>query len=253
MEKKIFGVYEYDLRNNSPLVKGYDDLFYSPQSRYSLIKEEDLKDHEDLIIVASREDMGPGIISSKDNRFVFISGHSEYDEDSLYKEYTRDLAKGVEVTKPNNYFKNDDQSQGIRLRWRAHENLLFSNWINHCVYEETPYDMGKIRQKKVAKFGGSSLSDSGQFIKVRDIIKSESSRSLLVISAPGKRFSGDLKITDLLIGYCKCEDLAEKDKLLEVVRLRFYKIIRDLNLGRDIISKIDEEIIKIKRLKIMNL
>lgn len=250
--RKIFGIYEYELETKSPLTKGLDDYFYSPQSRHTYNKASDIKGHSDLTIICSREDTGVSLATSLDHRFIFVAGHNEYDRDSLYKEYIRDLNKGLETEVPINYFKNNDPQEEIIMRWRAHGSLLYSNWLNHCIYQETPYHIENIQKKKVAKFGGSSLSDSRQFIKVKNIVQDkEDGRNLVVVSAPGKRFKGDIKITDLLIGYFECDDLNEKENILNVIRARFYKISQDLSLGSHVLETIDqcmEEISKSKHL-----
>ena len=186
--KKIFGVYDYEILEDSVLTKGFDDVFYSPQSRYAFTREEDVKQVKDLKIISSREDTGVNLISSLDNRFVFIAGHNEYSRDTLHKELIRDRANGLPTEIPLNYFRNDQEEDGIIMRWKSHGSLLFSNWLNYCVYQETPYDINKIKEKKVLKFGGSSLSDSRQFKKVKGIINSDSDRNLVVVSAPGKRY-----------------------------------------------------------------
>lgn len=240
VDKKIFGVFEYEVLEESLLTKGFDDLFYMPQSRHSLNKEEDIRRIKDLKIIGSHKDSGVNLVTSLDNRFVFVAGHGEYSRDTLYKEYIRDKNKGLEIEMPMNYFKNDNEDDGIVVKWRSHGNLLFTNWLNYHVYQETPYDISKIERKKVLKFGGSSLSDSSQFIKVKDIVYSERGRNLVIVSAPGRRFKGDIKVTDLLIGYFDCKYADEKENLLNIIKGRYYNIIKDLELKDDLLNIVDK-------------
>lgn len=244
--KKIFGVYEYEVQRGGQLTKGFDDYFYMPQSRHALNRQEDIEKIGDLKIIGSDEETGVSLVTSLDNRFVFVSGHGEYDKDSLYKEYLRDKKLGLDIDLPINYFRNDDPEEDIIVRWRSHANLLFTNWLNYFVYQETPYDISKIEKKIVLKFGGSSLSDSDQFVKVRDIVLSEGGRNFVVVSAPGRRHEGDIKVTDLLLGFYECRYEDEKENLLEIIRARYYNIVRDLNLGRGYYRLIDETLDSMK-------
>lgn len=238
-QKKIFGVYEYDILQHTPLTRGLDDSFYSPQSRYTYTLSEDIKHTPDLMVISSREDTGVCLASSLDHRLIFMSGHNEYDKDSLYKEYLRDLDKGLSIDPPVNYFMGEPLESNIHMKWRAHSSLLFSNWINYCIYESTPYELEAIAAKKVVKFGGTSLCDSDQYQKVKDIITSEENRSVVVVSAPGKRFPGDIKVTDLLIAYFECSDFNEKENILSIIRARYLKIVRNLSLNPHVIEDID--------------
>ena len=245
--KKIFGVYDFEIKHRTPLTKGLDDYFYSPQSRHTYNKAEDIKNHADLKIISSREDTGVALAASLDNRFIFIAGHNEYDKESLYKEYIRDVNKGLNIEVPVNYFRNDDPSKEIVMKWRSHGSLLFANWVNYCVYQETPFHIEEIQRKKVVKFGGTSLSDSSQYIKVKDIVTGEEGRNLVVVSAPGRRFEGDSKVTDLLIEYYACTDLSEKEVLLNQIKARYYKIVTDLDLDEETLDEIDRTITEISR------
>lgn len=244
--KKIFGVFEYEILEESVLTKGFDDLFFSPQSRYSYNREEDLRKVNDLKIIGSNEITGMSLATSLDNRFVFVSGHGEYSRDTLYKEYLRDKSNGLNTVKPINYFRNDNEEEGIIMRWRSHGDLLFINWLNYCVYQETPYDIEEIQKKKVLKFGGSSLSDSRQLEKVKEIVYGEEGRNLVIVSAPGKRHKGDIKVTDLLIGYFECKYMDEKESLLNIIKGRYYNIVKDLALDSNLLNIIDETMEKIK-------
>lgn len=241
-DQKIFGVYEYDILHRTPLTKGLDDCFYAPQSRHTYNRAEDVRNCADLLLLAAREDTGVGLCASLDNRFIFVAGHNEYDKDSLHKEYVRDVEKNLPIQLPLNYYRDNDPSQEIVMRWRSHGSLLFSNWVNFCVYQETPFNIREIQTKKVVKFGGSSLSDSKQYVKVKDIVASDPSRNLVVVSAPGKRFKGDIKVTDLLVGYFECDDLNEKENILHIIRARFHKIVGDLRLDEALLEQIDDTI-----------
>ncbi len=143
--EKIFGVFPHRVyERTNPLVRGFDDEFYAPHSRYTDISASDIAAEKDVEILAQSEDAGVYLACSKDLRRVFVFGHGEYDRDSLEKEYLRDKAKGMDIAVPKNYFENDDPSRKPLLRWRAHEALLVSNWLNYCVYQATPYDIDKI-------------------------------------------------------------------------------------------------------------
>ncbi|WP_138160506.1 homoserine O-acetyltransferase/O-succinyltransferase family protein [Peptoniphilus catoniae] len=259
VEDKIFGVFDFEKLEDDKLVKGFDDVFSVPQSRYTYVKEEEVAKHKDLKIISSREDTGVGIVTTKDNRFVFSFGHWEYDKDTLHNEYIRDLEKNTKISLPKNYYLNDDSKNKILVRWRAVGNLFFSNWINYCVYQETPYKIEKIKRKQVSKFGGSSLSDSHQFSKVKNIIKEDKSRDVIVVSAPGKRHLRDTKVTDKLLDlYNSKSDLERLKAVLERIRLeiedtdhrlkettkeareRFEEIALNLDLKEDALMEINK-------------
>ena len=147
-DEKIFGVYDFDVTHRGVLTKGFDDYFYMPQSRYTYNKIDEVEQCDDLIIWSGREDIGSNLVSSKDGRFVFIAGHFEYEEDTLYQEYLRDRQRGLNTKLPQNYFVDNDETKEIKVRWRSHANLFFANWLNYGVYQETPYDISKIGKKK---------------------------------------------------------------------------------------------------------
>lgn len=146
-EDKIFGVFQYEKRRDDILVKGFDDVFSIPQSRYTYVTEEDIEKVSDIDLIAAREDSGVSIASTKDNRFVFSFGHWEYDRETLKNEYLRDLEKEDTISPPKNYFLDDDPAKDIVVRWRCAGNQFFANWINYCVYQETPFDISKIERK----------------------------------------------------------------------------------------------------------
>lgn len=149
LDEKLFGVFKGYLRADSILTSGFDDAFYMPHSRVAYNKSEDIGQIEDLSILVSSEEAGAHITATHDNRFIFVSGHGEYDETTLEDEYKRDLAKGIDIAPPANYYHDDDPAKGIMKRWTAHSNLLFSNWLNYCVYQETPFNIEEIVEKKI--------------------------------------------------------------------------------------------------------
>ena len=244
---KLSGVFEYELAEDSKLTRGLDDNFFYPQSRNTENEEAELRKVPDLKILARSDEAGVCISSSVDERFVFISGHGEYDTDTLYNEYIRDLSKGINPSIPRNYFKNDDPSNRILVRWKSSASLIFSNWINYFVYQQTPYQIEKIEQKVVAKFGGSSLSDSAQFAKTKDIILSDKNRTHIVVSAPGKRHDEDIKVTDLLescyeLKIKQLEIEKQRKKALGQVYERFKEISENLKLPSHVFSLISKTV-----------
>lgn len=145
---KVFGVFEHNVvRAHNPLVRGFDEVFYAPHSRHTEIYKEDIEEHPELRILAESEEAGPHIISTENGRQIFILGHQEYDKDTLAGEYFRDINKGLEIEVPKNYFRDDDPSKDILFRWRGHASLLFSNWLNYYVYQDTPYDLSELKTK----------------------------------------------------------------------------------------------------------
>ncbi len=145
VENKLFGVFPHKVdRKSSILFRGFDDVFYVPQSRHTTVKTEDVRNHPKLKILASSKQTGVYAVSTKNGRQIFITGHSEYDADTLKNEYLRDLSQGKLITIPFNYFPNDDPTKPPMVSWRAHANLLFSNWLNYFVYQSTPYDIKNI-------------------------------------------------------------------------------------------------------------
>ncbi len=145
-DKKVFGIFEHNvIKKNVNLLRGFDDVFFAPHSRHTEIKYEDIAKHSDnLDILASSDESGVYIVASKDGRQIFVSGHSEYDPLTLKAEYDRDIAKGMDIDVPKNYYPNDDPNNTPVVKWRAHANLLYTNWLNYCVYQETPYDLSKL-------------------------------------------------------------------------------------------------------------
>ncbi|MBQ3596636.1 MAG: homoserine O-succinyltransferase [Clostridia bacterium] len=144
LEKKLFGVFKHKkLVKYDKLLKGTDDRFYIPHSRHSEVREEDLKKCKDVVIVATSKEAGPAIIRSKDDKFIFITGHAEYDRETLELEYLRDKNKGLDIEVPYNYYVNDKVGE-IKMSWVSTANVIYMNWLNHYVYQATPYEIEDI-------------------------------------------------------------------------------------------------------------
>ncbi len=144
--KKLFGVFPHRVDyKRSILFRGFDDEFMAPHSRYTTVDINEIKAKKELKILASSKEAGVYAITADSGRRIFITGHSEYDGDTLYNEYIRDINAGLNTPMPKNYFPNDDPSKPPLVTWRAHANLLFSNWLNYFVYQTTPYDIKKIK------------------------------------------------------------------------------------------------------------
>ncbi len=145
LPKKLSGVYKHRaLDPTHPLLRGFDDEFLAPHSRYTGVKPEEIERVGELDILSVGEKSGVYIAASKDCRMFFVSGHSEYEFDTLKKEYERDLEKGIKPDIPENYFPDNDPTQRPLNTWKAHANLLFNNWLNYFVYQRTPYDIESI-------------------------------------------------------------------------------------------------------------
>ena len=144
LPKKLFGIYKHKkVSKYEPLLKGTDDRFFMPHSRHTAIKESDVRAVKDLQILATSKDAGPSIIKSKDGKFIFILGHAEYDRDTLEKEYLRDKERGLKIDPPENYYVEDGSGE-IKMCWSSTANLIYMNWLNHYVYQITPYLIDKI-------------------------------------------------------------------------------------------------------------
>jgi homoserine O-succinyltransferase len=127
------------------LVRGFDDEFYAPHSRHTTVKREDIEKIPQLKILAESDEAGIYLLATKNGRQVFVTGHSEYDPLTLKTEYDRDVNKGAKIHIPINYFPDNDPTQEPLVKWRGHANLLFSNWLNYYVYQETPYDLNELK------------------------------------------------------------------------------------------------------------
>jgi len=147
LEKKLFGVFPHTTtvqKRQSPLFRGFDDVFYAPHSRYTENRVEDILAQPELELLAVSEQAGVFAVKSENNRRFFITGHPEYDPDTLSKEYFRDVNKGLDIAVPANYFPDDDPSKAPIVRWRSAAQLFYNNWLNYYVYQTTPYDLDKI-------------------------------------------------------------------------------------------------------------
>ena len=148
LPEKMFGVFKHTADyKRSILLRGFDDEFWVPHSRHTTVLREDIEKVPGLRVVASSEEAGVYAIMNKEGRQIFITGHSEYDADTLNREYVRDKNQGLPIHVPVNYFPNDDDTQEPIVRWRSHANLLFSNWLNYFVYQTTPYDIMNVGQE----------------------------------------------------------------------------------------------------------
>ena len=147
LPKKMFGIFKQDIYpdyENIPLFRGFDQTFNMPHSRHSGNKKEDILNCKDLSLLAGSDITGPSIMMERDGREIFITGHLEYNPDTLDSEYKRDLGKRDDLDIPVNYYENDDPSKQPMVTWRAHANLFYHNWINYYVYQKTPYDINEI-------------------------------------------------------------------------------------------------------------
>ena len=149
LPEKMFGVFEHRVvRPSNPLVRGFDEVFYAPHSRHTGISREDVDNCKALRILAESDVAGPFLMSTENGRQIFVTGHPEYDKYTLDSEYRRDVDKGLPIHVPVNYYPDDDPSKPPLFRWRAHAHLLYENWLNYYVYQNTPYDLGEIQRVK---------------------------------------------------------------------------------------------------------
>lgn len=145
LPEKMFGIFpQTPLCPSLPIFRGFDDVFYMPHSRHTELRREDILAVPELSLIAESSQSGVGMVMARGGREIFITGHSEYSPYTLDTEYKRDLGKGLPIKMPLNYYRNDDPSQPPLVTWRAHGNLLFQNWLNYYVYQETPYDINDI-------------------------------------------------------------------------------------------------------------
>lgn len=145
LSEKMFGIFpQTPLEPSLPIFRGFDDVFYMPHSRHTELHREDILAVPELSLIAESPKSGVGMVMARGGREIFITGHSEYSPWTLDTEYKRDLAKGLPIKKPVNYYRNDDPSLPPLVTWRAHGNLLFQNWLNYYVYQETPYNIDDI-------------------------------------------------------------------------------------------------------------
>lgn len=145
LDKKLFGVFEHKLdHKHSILFRGFDDTFVVPHSRHTTCNREDIEAVPELKILSSSDEAGVFVCATDKGRQIFVTGHSEYDADTLKKEYLRDKNAGLPIDVPKNYFPDDDDTKEPIVRWRSCANLLYSNWLNYFVYQSTPYDIDAI-------------------------------------------------------------------------------------------------------------
>ena len=143
--KKLSGIYKHrPLDPNHPLLRGFDEVFYMPHSRFTQVTQQDIEQHDALQVLALAETAGVAIVAARDARQVFVTGHCEYDRMTLAKEYNRDIQRGLSPEIPYHYFPDNNPEAVPPMLWRSHANLLFSNWLNYFVYQQTPYDISAI-------------------------------------------------------------------------------------------------------------
>lgn len=146
LDKKMFGIFAH--HTNSPLLpifRGFDDIFYVPHSRHTEVRREDILRVKELDLISESDESGVYMVMARGGREIFVTGHSEYSPLTLDTEYKRDLEKGLPIEMPVNYYRNNDPKQGPLVKWRAHANLFFQNWLNYYVYQETPFDINEIK------------------------------------------------------------------------------------------------------------
>ncbi len=145
LDKKMFGIFPHKAEvENCQLLRGFDDVFFVPHSRNSEIRREDIEKVSQLEILTSSDISGVHIVANKNGRQYFITGHSEYDRDTIANEYFRDMQKGIDIQLPYNYFPDDNPNNTPKFSWRCTANLMFSNWLNYCVYQLTPFNLEEL-------------------------------------------------------------------------------------------------------------
>ncbi|MDX9920908.1 MAG: homoserine O-succinyltransferase [Bacteroidia bacterium] len=146
LDAKMFGVFEHRLFDpQNPIFRGFDDIFYVPHSRHTEIRAEDIRKNPDLTLLSESPESGVYMVMARNGREFYITGHSEYSPLTLDTEYKRDISKGLPINMPQNYYRDNNPDNEPLVRWRSHANLLFTNWLNYFVYQETPYDLSKIQ------------------------------------------------------------------------------------------------------------
>lgn len=259
LPKKLSGVFKHEvLYKKSMLFRGFDDEFYVPQSRHTTVYAEDIENTPGIKILSTSEEAGVFCVKSDNDRQIFVTGHTEYDWNTLLNEYMRDKNKGLNPEKPAHYFPDDDDSKRPIVRWRSSGSLLFSNWLNYFVYQSTPYDIKLIHNEDlapilknkseltVAKFGGSSLASAEKIKNAAALVRRNTAAKYIVVSAPGTDGNETVKVTDLLI---KAFD--EENNFIEIlnsVRDRFSKLAVELNSSLDINAIFDEIASKYKNI-----
>lgn len=149
LDNKMLGVYAHKVQNRKvPLVRGFDDIFYAPHSRHTEVSKEDILKHKELTILAESEEAGVFLVIDEDGKQIFVMGHPEYDRYTLHNEYMRDKNKGLDISMPVNYYPDNDDTKRPLLQWRSHGNILYSNWLNYYVYQQTPYEFINMHEIK---------------------------------------------------------------------------------------------------------
>ncbi len=144
---KVFGLFPHKVLDpQEPIMRGFDEVFYAPHSRHTEVRPEDIRKVKSVKLVAVSDEAGVYMAVSSDGRMIFVTGHPEYDRLTLKAEYDRDVAKGLAISVPKNYFPGDDPKKPPLVTWRSHAHLLYSNWLNYCVYQATPFDLAKLPQ-----------------------------------------------------------------------------------------------------------
>jgi homoserine O-succinyltransferase len=146
LDKKLSGVFEHKVYNHkNPIFRGFDDVFYAPHSRHSTLLKEDVLKHDELEVISEGDQCGVYMVMGRGGREFYILGHPEYSPNTLDFEYKRDLGLGLNPHIPDNYYEGNNPENEVIVRWRSHANLLYSNWLNYFVYQETPYDIRNIK------------------------------------------------------------------------------------------------------------
>ena len=146
LDRKMFGVFLHKAyKKETPLLRGFDDMFHAPHSRHTEVRKEDIRKNRELTILSESDEAGVYIVMDKKGKHIFVTGHSEYDPLTLDSEYKRDRSKGLDIEIPRNYYPGDDPEKEPVVRWRGHSHLLFSNWLNYYVYQTTPYHLEDIQ------------------------------------------------------------------------------------------------------------
>lgn len=152
LDKKLFGVFKHTAtEKTNPLFRGFDDEFYIPHSRHTTILHSDVEDKKEISILSESQDAGMAIASSRGGRELYLTGHSEYPSLTLHQEYVRDLEKGLQLEIPENYYKDNNPNNPPLVRWTSHANLLFNNWLNYFVYQETPFNLSDVEHLEELK------------------------------------------------------------------------------------------------------
>lgn len=147
LEKKLFGIFPHEIAHRDyVLLRGFDDIFYAPHSRHTGIDRNAVDRTEDIEILAQSDEAGLYLMAAKEGRQIFLTGHPEYDAYTLKQEYDRDVSRGLPIDIPKNYFPEDDPNRPPIVDWRGHANLLFSNWLNYFIYQETPFDLNQLTE-----------------------------------------------------------------------------------------------------------